>query len=270
MARSRRRATPFSLFSFQDIITSVMGIILLAALLLAVELVTRKQGASSSTEVSQVTSSVAENISVIQAEVAALKSELKSLQNDTLAAAGTLVVESEARKKAAQLRTMRTNAELEKLAVYLKERRAQLARAEALSFDRRDERRELEASEAEIRSTAAELEEVRSSDRLFYNAVAGMSKVPWLIDVAAADIRVGSLPIGQTGGPPKLLHTFADINSVVEFVKDLSADGNYFLILVRPSGINRFDELLAELTTRRFDIGFDVIDEDQAFFEGSR
>jgi hypothetical protein len=270
MARSRRRANPFSLFSFQDIITSVMGIILLAALLLAVELVTRKHGASPSTEISQVSSIVAENVSTIRADIAELKKELASMQNDSLAAAGTLVVESESRKKIAQVQSMRMQAELAKLTAYSKERGAELARVEATSFDRRDERRKLELLEAEIRSTIAELEELRSSDRLFYNAIPGMSKESWLIDVSAENIRVGSLPIGQARQSPRLLHTFADVDAALEFMKDLSADGHYFLILVRPSGIDRFDELLTELRERRFDIGFDVIDEDQTVFTESR
>lgn len=266
MARSRRRANPFSLFSFQDIITSVMGIILLAALLLAVELVTRKHGAPQSTEVSQVSSIVTENVSTVRADIAELKKELASLQSDSLAAAGTLVVESESRKKVAQVRSMRMSAELTKLTAYLKERLAELARVEATSFDRRDERRKLEMLEAEIRSSIAELKELRSSDRLFYNAIPGMSKTPWLIDVSAERIQVGSLPSGSTRQSPRLLHTFADIDATVEFTRELSTDGNYFLILIRPSGIERFEELLTALRGRSFDLGFDVVDEDQTVF----
>ena len=41
MSRRRRRSAPFSLFAFQDIITSVTGIMLVITMLLALELLER-------------------------------------------------------------------------------------------------------------------------------------------------------------------------------------------------------------------------------------
>src|SRR5262245_5426312 len=45
MSRRGRGGTPISLFSFQDIITSVTGIMILVTLILALDVIRRRQGA---------------------------------------------------------------------------------------------------------------------------------------------------------------------------------------------------------------------------------
>lgn len=79
-----RRNTPFSLFSFQDIITGLCGIIILFVLIMLVDLVVKRDPASSHSEEQNIeledrTSELKKEIAVLRKELSAVKESVKSV-----------------------------------------------------------------------------------------------------------------------------------------------------------------------------------------------
>jgi hypothetical protein len=266
MTRGRRRGNPFTLFSFQDIITSVMGIILLAALLLAVELVTRTATNASTSVVQEAAEEIDSRLQAIRTDVAELQTELTSLREQALAQAATVTADAEFVASVAQTQLERLEAELAQMTAHVDERKRELAKLDARGFERRRDRQKLEALEAEIRQNDEQLEELRKSNRLFFNPVPGFSKRPWLVDLSAESITVGPMA-GEEGSSPTVEHIFLSDADFLDFADRLSSESEYFIVLVRPSGVERFHVILDELRSRDFDLGFDVVAEDQTLFE---
>lgn len=267
MSRRRRGGNPFTLFSFQDIITSVMGIILLAALLLAVELVTRMPGQAASAASAAVQTQISGQITLVREDITALQQELKSLQGDVLAAARAIMVDSEFHEQVAQDQLQRLGGELAKLTKHLEDRNRELSRQEARGFERRRDRQKLEGLEAKTKKVEEEIADLKKSNRLFFNPIPGFAKKPWLIDISAEFVAVGPLSEDRKiATAPQ--HTFPDEQAFLAFAGGLSSETDYFMILIRPSGIERFHLILEELRDREFDLGFDVISEDQSVFSG--
>src|SRR5436190_2084488 len=82
MARRGRRSaeSPMSFFSFQDIITSVTGILILVTLLMSLELVTRAQVQSIPSPTNEELASVSQRVRRAQGEKDALSANNDSLQ----------------------------------------------------------------------------------------------------------------------------------------------------------------------------------------------
>lgn len=267
MSRRRREGNPFTLFSFQDIITSVMGIILLAALLLAVELVTRTPSQATSAASAAVQTQISGQITLVRDDIAALQQELKSLQDDAFAAAGAITADSDFHEQVASDQLQRLGDELAKLTKHLEERNRELSRQEARGFERRRDRQRLEGLEAETKKVEEVIADLKKSNRLFFNPIPGFAKKPWLIDISAEFVAVGPLSEdSKIAMAPQ--HTFPDEEAFLAFAGGLSSQTDYFMILIRPSGIERFHEILEGLRARDFDLGFDVIGEDQSVFSG--
>lgn len=79
-----RRNTPFSLFSFQDIITGLCGIIILFVLIMLVDLVVKRDPASSHSEEQNIeledrTSELRKEITALKKELSAVKESVKSV-----------------------------------------------------------------------------------------------------------------------------------------------------------------------------------------------
>lgn len=75
-----RRNTPFSLFSFQDIITGLCGIIILFVLIMLVDLVVKRDSATSCSDEQNL--ELEDKTVELKREIAALKKELSAVKDD--------------------------------------------------------------------------------------------------------------------------------------------------------------------------------------------
>jgi len=278
MARSRRRSAPFSLFAFQDIITSVTAIMILIVLILTLEVLVRSR-----------TSAVAEDhLAVAEKLNAAIRRLELELENTAQAAtkahriAETVVYADPAdlaskviaqrernRKAAASVR----DAELRAAAAAAERLEAEAVATSAATTRREITRLEDEAErlarmtdilEEECRLLAARQAGLNGTEpavvvsALVFNPTAGRKR-PVVIELDGAGVAVATdigAPRQALGwgfvGPPATLG---------QWLRGRNPTSESVLIVVRPSGVERFDAVRAAVVGAGLDVGTELVGE---------
>lgn len=215
-SRRQSAAPPISLFSFQDIITSVTGIMILITLLMSVELVRRP--------LQQKSPQPDEPVDLFEKP-----------DSDVLA-------DLELRKE----RNERAIQELDSASTP----RQALAAATGL------EREQLERLEAENKKLAESVLRARQENRIVYNSAAGALKAAWLIEITEEQLAVA--PVGRVQ-PPIIFSSPRRIDELCQWTTNRNPGNEYFVLLIKPSGIRGFPAIRSRLKEQGFDLGFDVL-----------
>jgi hypothetical protein len=282
----RKPSAAFSLFSFQDIITSVTAILVLVMLLLTIELVTRRrqqaitdpdstrrQIEATVTRLESVASRLRDEVAArraqrpsrsqeaarqalarVQADLVATKRRLEeTLRTQEAVARALTELEARAAERTAERET------LVKLELQLAEDREEADRLEAAN--RKEEDRQ-EKRKREIADTP------RSGTELVFNPPADSDRRAWLVELSvdgAAVVLLGGDRNEKLGSD-----TGAD-NALARWIASLTAEGDYCLLLVRPSATtNLSDELEKRLNDAGIKFGIDLIGEEQTVRDGSK
>lgn len=258
MARRRTTEEAFSLFSFQDIITSVTGVIILVTLMLAVELSKRKPTPAPNDQ------SAAEQIqSKLEAagnEIAAWREVVDSDQSfiDEVASLPASEV-----ARAEQTLTRRV---VEMEAVISELRRAESSSQARLKEFESESRKAAGTTLAQLRARTEalrdELELITASNRVVYNPSPHSQKAAWLVDLQADRIHV-SKP--GASSDTRVFTASSEVRRIAEFLGWAQArDGQseYFVLLVRPESITFHDAVYEDLRDRQFELGFDLLASD--------
>jgi hypothetical protein len=101
-------------------------------------------------------------------------------------------------------------------------------------------------------------------NRIIFNPSDGDGKTPWLVEVSAEDIVVA-----QTGvsAPPTKLPSVAAFRTWAG-QRDKTRD--YFVLLVKPDGIDGFHSLNEAIRRMGFDIGYDLLDPNTIAIDAER
>ncbi len=231
MGRRRASGPPISLFSFQDIITSVTGIMILVTLLMAVELIRRpKQAASAAVP------EPARNDS------SASQQELDELRRR----------EQEGAKRLQQLSSTTSVDHTE--AGDLRRAIARATSEPAMTAA------QIEQLRQRVTELSESLERMKQINRVVYNPAAGAAKQAWLAEVS--DHRLLIAKVGEVAAPltfdgPQWLDTFR------KWLRTRDRASEYFVLLIKPSGIKSYGNVRDALKTDRFDLGFDVLMSEQ-------
>lgn len=259
--RARTGAPAFSLFAFQDIITCVMGIMLLLTLMMSLQ-VNVSPGSGMDDK--------------MQVTIQKLADETQKLLRDTVA--------MEARVEE-QLAVMKSNALLD-TAILEKSRNqvsadvtaatrdlnrvkevadaaAENLKGVGLEFEKRQaDVKETRRLEQEIQEIQKNLEELRSGNRKIYNAHDSAAKTCWLIELSTTrDIKVAEL--GQQASP----RLYSSVQQLLEWMKGVSSDDVAFMILLKPEAAELFDQISETLIRLRIPFGFDLLPQDATAIE---
>lgn len=256
MSRRDRSQAPFSLFAFQDIITSVTGIVILITLMLTLELL--QQQPSSTSPSAAVVRQVRTALASTEKTAAALRAQLA--QGDHAAAAMAMISPTQlmrSRHEATQ-GIEQLEQELDRLQEQFAVATAAHDTIAAQLFDRAEDTKMLESLRAEIEHITVELETLKKSNRLIYNP-ADASQRAWLVDVSRDRLLVAvtgekSRPRIFTGGLLRL-----PTSQFMRWAEAETDASDYFVLLVRPGALEVFRDLQKQLEARRRVFGFDLI-----------
>jgi len=280
--RGRNRGSAISLFSFQDIITSVTAIMILLVLILTLELITRSQSSGVRAEDQRVARQLTESIESMEQRAAALRKELgesrstalamaafsaadvRQREQDAAAVAAALADEIrvlESQVRSAQVARRRSEAEL--LAVtatgpgFSREQvDATRRRAAEIAAANQQERRRQEAA-----SRDSGLENV-TGGTLVFNPSIGSRLTPILLEVSG-----DGLTAIRSGEPtPERLGRFG--RRFLTWLGGLDADREYVVIVLRPSGIDDFDDVYNAIRDSPLDVGTELIGEGMSVIIG--
>ena len=267
MSRRGRGGSPVSLFAFQDIITSVTGIMILVTLFLALELIRRRQGspdqqtAALSAEIREAVKQAGDT----QTAVATIRRTIDELKSDLAGREASLT--QEVRYDAGELaRQLRDLEELNKLLAQelATSRERRTAAEESLDelkqqdAQKDDDRQELADLTRQAQEKLRELQKLKQSNRVIFNAGQGSAKTPWLIELTPGKIQAAE---AGNRAPPQ---SFADVQALLAWTTKRSRSGEYFVLLLKPETIEEFHEARLGLEKQGFDVGFDLLGSTQS------
>jgi len=258
MSRRGRTTPPITLFSFQDIVTSVVGTIILVTLMLILELLHRR--------LSPGVEGAAASAAALRHAVQDAEHEIQNLEVH-LGRKGEWVQEL-AQSSPEQLSRDRVvvQRQMEGLATELnllirqhKRIRDEEAKLQALELERESDRRRLARLQATARTLHDQLDRIRREDYLVYNPPAGTGKRAWLVDVSAERFAIS--PLGHAGENLAFEERIVGrrIAAFSNWARKRNPEEEYFVLLIRPTAVTSFDVLRTNLERMGFEIGFDVV-----------
>lgn len=239
----RRRDAPFSLFSFQDIMASVTGMVILVTLLLILELADRVPVAAAQPPATQ--------------DPAPALAELQALREHLLARAQTAPESLHAARDALHA-LERLHAVLESQATQARDDAARHAEQTAQLRD------QLDALRDETQSLLQRAQLRRAQTRVTLVNPRPGHKHTWFIDCATPDaLAVGRIdPDGVTH--PERRFTSPDL--ALAWALAQPPDAHRFVLLVRPQGVPAFNQLQQTLRAAGYDLGWDLWPNDTPLF----
>ncbi len=285
MSRRRRSAAAFSLFSFQDIITSVTAILILLVLILSLELVTRRQEAAAA-DPKTTRASLQTAVAALQSLAGTLAAvvppdQTRPLVRRTLSelARDTRIVEDQAQQAIADAEAARAVEGRARAMAAAAVSRLQDAKQTYADVDRMKEEAARVDEEARKLSLENDEESTRLAQKreqlvdqpspgaeLVFNAPENSASQAWIIEVSSDGLTVVKLgtnqrrSLGVGVGPG---------SAAAQWLTQLSAGRDHALILVRPSGASSVDAIRQSLGEAGISFGIDLIGEEQVVRDGA-
>lgn len=253
MGRRKRASAPFSLFAFQDIITSVTGIILLITMMMAVELVRNLSRAAAAPQEDK-SSQVAKMLRQAVSESTSEMDRLQKILDETT----TIRFDADSlRRRLAKLKAAAGELELQNEKIQSTQEKIDARKAQQ-SLEAKDLTPEaIEALAKEQEAIARQIAAMKESNRVIFNRPAGAAKAPWLVELNETSIVAAEMGLAR---PPQ---SFATADAFLQWVQDQDRDSRYFVLLVKPTTIETFSTIRKALQDRRFDVGYDLLPSDQ-------
>lgn len=285
MTRRRRSAAAFSLFSFQDIITSVTAILILLVLILVLELLTRRQ------EVAAADPAVSR--ASLQATAAALEALVGTLsavvpQDAVRPLVGRTRSELERDVRIVEDQARQAAADAEAARAVEGRARALAAAAVARLDDAKQVREEVdrmkeEAARVDEEARKLALDNEREADRLarkreeivqqpspgaelVFNPPRDADSQAWIVEVSSDGLTAVKLGTNQRR---QLGPEVGPGSAAAAWLEELDPGQDHLLILVRPSGIDVVTDVRDLIDETGIPYGVDLIGEDQVVRDGA-
>lgn len=257
MSRRKRTGGPaFSLFAFQDIITCVMGIMLLLTLIMSLQI--------ASSPGAQTSSRIRDQAQMLQAESKRLLIEIDAMESRLVEQMSAInsgaildpTLLSQARDRASR----EANAAQQEAA-----RISQIVNSSQESLDSIRVRfgeidqigAETVALEQLRKKLRQDLQELRSGRKRVYNAHESTSKSCWIIEITSLeDIRVARM--GNEENTTRL----AGISALIDWVETKQSEDVAFMLLVKPDAANALEQISKSLVKGKRPFGFDLLPQD--------
>ena len=266
MSRRGRDSAAFSLFAFQDIITSVTGIMILVTLILALELIHRKE-----TSPERKTQQIVTEIQTAVSQVGELESWIAELKDKLEQGAKRIgeVARFDAPRVRAQVADLtefntQVTSDLARLAKEQQDALRRQQEAKQFQEQRADDPQTIQQLHVEIKKKLETLAKLRKSKRVIFNPTEGDAKTPWLVEVTSQGLKAAK--VGETARP----QSFANPAAFKAWAGKRDRDAEYFVLLVKPDGIQNFFAAREFLKQMRFDIGYDLLTAEQTAIDAEK
>jgi len=269
MLRRKQQTLPFSLFSFQDIITSVTGIILLMTLLLTLELVQRHSTATAQADDAP-TRDLQQEIANAEKVREELEAQLRQREKELLEAASMSPQQLADLQNNLERELRQLEAEIQRLGQQNASMDVKKNNWKARKFVRADEQEKLDELRSKKEQMQKELELLKDSNRMIYNPSKGSAKAAWLVDISDSTIFVARA--GEQSRPLRFeqRNDSSEVKRFLDWATSRSSASEFFVLLVHPSGVVAFYEIREKLRSSGFDFGFDLIGKDVTVIDPER
>jgi len=254
----------FSLFSFQDIITCLMGIMLLLTLLIAMQIT--EQPIRSEDQAAARRQELQTMVTGLQRDIDQLEQQTQA--NSQLLASGALADQEllSARHRQAMAARQAAAAELQRLLSESVAASGSLASVTALAAQQQaDGDRDRQRLTAELAAMKSRLQGLTDGTRVVYNRQSSSAATCWIVEVTD-DRSIQAAPLGRSQKPL----VFPGIRDVLRWIRDEHRRGAEFLILLKPAAEEAADLLPGTLREEQIPHGYDLLGQDQTALDPDR
>lgn len=259
--RSKGSSSPISLFSFQDLITSLSGILILLVLIMSVQIAVQAVTATSPRIEDP---EIQARLPALREETEALRkrlAELRALHNSQGTNDAVSVVRASVQAER-EHELLRVAIEKMNSAVAALEKRLEMIRSE--EAEARSQATTLTQEMDDLRTAQAEALEQK---RIFVIPEEGTTKTAVIVECSDAIARAGYI---DRAAPPTSFSTEREMSTEFrKYLGGLSSSREYIVFMVKPSGVNVFQALRSIAVASGFDVGYDALEEDRSIALGS-
>lgn len=265
-SRRRSSAPPISLFSFQDIITSVSGVLIFLTLIMTLELLQRQKD-SPPQKTREIVEDMSQAIATANDEIRVLEAKLAKQSAETNQRVRQNPTELRSQKAIVGAEVRQVGTELDRIQQELQRARERAQQAQKVEPQEKAEKVRVEEIAKQTRAIEAKLAELRSKNQLLYATPSGTNKVAWLMEVTGEHLLIAR------ADHPKAEVVIEDasleerLERADEWARKLDTKQNYVVLIIKPSGIEQHPKLLDALEQTRISIGFDLVEENQTVIE---
>ena len=255
------RNQAFSLFAFQDIITSVTGIIVLVMLLLTLELIQLDQ-LSTTLRPTAAAEPLLKAIESMEQEIDSVSQDLKRGNAEVYELATLTHDEAKRQKRILAQEIDRLTTEIERKQQQHQESLLLNEVLEVALNASSDTVSELESLQQRIDALREQLEALENNNRVIYNPNSKSNKRAWLVDISPDGLQIAEL--GKVAPPVRFDQGGQQrrIGALRAWARTRNPRTEYFILLVRPTTIEVYKDVRKRLEDLNFDLGFDVIGND--------
>ena len=269
--RGRSTETPLSLFSFQDVITSITGIMILVVLMLVLEVISRKELKTPGPPPK------GKSAAELEGEIAAGQATLGKLQSAVKQAEQTITMYSRNNPKEIAAAIEREEQKQRGLLNQVKKEGDKIARlnsqAEKIDEQNAQLTEEIEQLLAKLAELQRQLEALKVNPRVTFQVPRGTRKTPIVVRCSARGIRAKAL----TRDPE--VKTFvapggdfqASVTAFIRWARTRNRRQDVFVVLVKPSEamyarfvVDTLYRQKDEKNEPRFSVGYEPIEQEKA------
>lgn len=255
--RKKSTGNPISLFAFQDIITAVIGIILLLVLLMCLCLVQLPEPVGQG--------NLADALESANLELGELNKELEKIRSEAPNNASELMLLSETeienrinanKENLKNLKNEKTNLETE-----IKTSTTSIENLKTALEEKKPDQLELQRLTNRLNRVQKELQSIKDNNQRFFNFNSS-SQLPWIIDlradmylIARANSKAKPTVFQQT-------NHLSRANRLLEWIKAQGIEMEYFLLVARDKTVDGFGRIEKELQKSGANLGVDLVAHD--------
>ena len=264
MTRKRRNHSKISLFAFQDVMASVIGVLFFVVLLMSLDIV------ESATESYENRKQYETVIAELQTQILSLDLRRQDILEEINLLEKQIIIVST--KDDQEILDEIGQHERNLKVLYSQLEQNQISTNELLKKLEENKQlyskkiRQYGESNHRITELKGQLVEQTNSPSLAYIIDSKLDMTPWLVELTGNNIRVASHD----------MTTVVEFNAVsqdsrerlfMEWVKSRDIQSDYLVILIKPSGLDLFeDSFRKRITELGFDIGTDLVPENKRIF----
>jgi hypothetical protein len=274
---SRRRKSSraaVSLFSFQDIITSVTAIMILLVLILTLELIERSERKGVAADDLKVASDLRDAVDELEEKAKTLNEELARLQNSAQRSASFSENDIQRLTEEAQLEVIRLTREVDLLDSRQRIAATERRRAEQEVISEQSQGNEVSITDAVALNTRAE--EIERANRIelerqtkTHEAIQSKSLTPTLVFNIpdSENLRPRFVDVSKEGLtvlPTKSISakSFRGLDSTFkQWLASLDKESEYVVVLLRPTGVPLYNKVVDAVKASGLAVGAELIGE---------
>ena len=268
MRRRGGNDNPLSLFSFQDIITAVSGIMLLVVLLLVLQVLNVKSMAVPPPIPEVDAKKTEQDIRELRETVSKLNGRLVKADRDLKATSAVNLDQAPSQVRAEEKLTKGLVEAIDKVTVELS-RKKQKAAVQATTAAARDEL--ITELAAKAKSLKDRLDSKDAWSRVHYSFAKRTAKTPILAQCSAAGVEAKVLDgksAPQSFIDPKRTNYQSSLKAFRAWARRRNFIRDAFVVLVKPSAAGYAGQVVRMLRQSGFDVGYEPLEEDRTAIFG--